>query len=152
MMKIHTLAIQKLLRRCVHWSCTKRMGKPAGNSGKELCARNCSPHEHSESCRTHADGNLFGIEPFWRCCVLTYRKRFLTWGLRECKELAIREFVSKLVIPGKHSRTAECFLFFCTVQTSKAFSFRSSHVPVHQIQPRSQGPQAASPYGHLTTP
>ena len=95
---------------------------------------------------------FLGSNPFWRCCVLAYRKRFPTWGLRESKERAIRQFVSKLVILGKHSGTAECFLFFCTVQTSKAFSFRSSHVPVHRIQPRSRGHRAASPCGHLTTP
>ena len=65
---------------------------------------------------------FLGSNPFWRCCVLAYRKRFPTWGLRESKERAIRQFVSKLVILGKHSGTAECFLFFCTAQTRKAFS------------------------------
>jgi hypothetical protein len=73
-------------------------------------------------------------------------------GLHESKVRTIENFVSKLVILGKHSGMAECFLFFCTVQTRKAFFFRSSHVPVHRIQPRSRGPQAASPYGHLTAP
>ena len=95
---------------------------------------------------------FLGSNPFWRCCVLAYRKRFPTWGLRESKERAIRQFVSKLVILGKHSGTAECFLFFLYLTDPKGVFFRSSHVPVHQIQPRSQDPQAASPYGHLTTP
>lgn len=57
----------------------------------------------------HAQASkLFGLTVLRLSC----EESFPTWGLHGSKKRAKGQFVLKLEILGKHSGTAECFLFF----------------------------------------